>query len=288
MCPTVWPLRGSGHDSSVGEWMYPTVCPLHGPDHDGSVREWMYLTVCPLRGQGHDGSVGEWMYPTVCPLHGPGHDSSVREWMYLTVCPLCGQGHDGSVGEWMYPTVCPLHGPGHDSSMEQWMEEYIHTCRWNRDNALSEQNQWYIAISIGTKLSQIIHCSAFSSERTLGDGWEPWLFWLLNSFLHFLLLTAAPVTGILHKFLVAMRCIMTSQVCVYLVIYHKKLSAVSNVHAWWALLSLFNNSSTGTQLQLIVSTKPLKRFYYSWESIAKLPHVPSWVLAESGIVFVPA
>ena len=27
----------------------------------------MYLTVCPLRGSGHDSSVGEWMNHTVCP-----------------------------------------------------------------------------------------------------------------------------------------------------------------------------------------------------------------------------
>ena len=50
----------------------------------------MYLTVCPLRGPGHDSSVGEWMYLTVCPLSGPGHYSSVGEWMYLTVCALYG------------------------------------------------------------------------------------------------------------------------------------------------------------------------------------------------------
>jgi len=39
----------------------------------------MYLTVCPLRGPGHDSSVGERMYHTVCPLRGLGHDSSVGE-----------------------------------------------------------------------------------------------------------------------------------------------------------------------------------------------------------------
>jgi len=39
----------------------------------------MYLTVCPLRGLGHDSSVGEGMYLTVCPLRGPGHDSPVGE-----------------------------------------------------------------------------------------------------------------------------------------------------------------------------------------------------------------
>ena len=76
----------------------------------------MYLTVCPLRGPGHDSSVGERMYHTVCPLRGLGHDSSVGEWMYLTVCPLRGLGHDSSVGEWMNHTFCPLSGPGLISS----------------------------------------------------------------------------------------------------------------------------------------------------------------------------
>jgi len=38
----------------------------------------MYLTVRPLRGLGHDSSVGECMYLTVCPLHALGHDSSVE------------------------------------------------------------------------------------------------------------------------------------------------------------------------------------------------------------------
>ena len=40
----------------------------------------MYNTVCPLRGPGHDISVGGnvvCMYNTVCPLRGPGHDISV-------------------------------------------------------------------------------------------------------------------------------------------------------------------------------------------------------------------
>jgi len=32
----------------------------------------MYLTICPLRGPGHDGSVGKPMYFAVCPLHSPG------------------------------------------------------------------------------------------------------------------------------------------------------------------------------------------------------------------------
>ena len=44
----------------------------------------MYLTVCPLRGSGHESSVGERMYRTVSPLHGPGRDSSVGKWMYLS------------------------------------------------------------------------------------------------------------------------------------------------------------------------------------------------------------
>jgi len=48
----------------------------------------MYLTVSPLRGPGHDSSVGEWMHLTICPLQGPGHDSSVGEWMHLTGCPF--------------------------------------------------------------------------------------------------------------------------------------------------------------------------------------------------------
>jgi len=39
----------------------------------------MYFTVCPLRGPGHDSSVGDGMYLTVYPLRGPGHDSSVGE-----------------------------------------------------------------------------------------------------------------------------------------------------------------------------------------------------------------
>jgi len=47
--------------------------------------ECISLSACPLRGSGHGSSVGEWMYLTVCPLRGPGHDSSVGEWMYLTV-----------------------------------------------------------------------------------------------------------------------------------------------------------------------------------------------------------
>jgi len=61
--------------------------------------ECISLHICALRGPGHDSSVGEWMYPTVCPFSGPGHDSSVGEWMYLTACPLYGPGHDNSVGE---------------------------------------------------------------------------------------------------------------------------------------------------------------------------------------------
>jgi len=32
----------------------------------------MYPTVCPLRGLGHDNSVGELMHLTDCPPHGPG------------------------------------------------------------------------------------------------------------------------------------------------------------------------------------------------------------------------
>jgi len=32
----------------------------------------MYLTVCPLRGPGHDSSVGDGMFLTVCPPRGLG------------------------------------------------------------------------------------------------------------------------------------------------------------------------------------------------------------------------
>jgi len=102
----------SGHDSTVGEWMYLTVCSLHVPGHDSSVGEWMNLTVCPPCGLGHGSSVGERMYLTACPPCGLGHDSSVGEIMYLTVYPLHSPGHDSSVREWMYLTVCFLRDPG--------------------------------------------------------------------------------------------------------------------------------------------------------------------------------
>jgi len=150
----------------------------------------MYHTVCPLRGPGHDSPVGEWMYLTVlsmtrvmiahCPLSVPNHGSSVVKWMYFTVCPLSGQGHDSSVEKWINLTVCfplwpgSIPGPGRlFQGIFPWL---ITLCQ----PVLSQRGRKWLDLDPLNSTTQPVDTKENRGPWT-GDGWKKtWQFGLLR------------------------------------------------------------------------------------------------------------